>query len=46
MEKYCMKCGALLVETTLNKFWCRNCGKILENQENQEVENNEAKYIG
>jgi len=31
--KFCVKCGAKLLKTNLDAWWCPNCGKLLDNQD-------------
>jgi len=43
--KFCNRCGCELDLTNLGYYYCKNCGKLVENQ-NAESENSEVNYVG
>ena len=45
MTKYCPDCGCPLKETTLDRYWCPNCFKIIE-EEKESDEDTIQSYIG
>ncbi len=45
-EKYCHRCGCKLDYTTMNAWWCPNCGKLVENQEKDDKNEEHLSYVG
>lgn len=47
MVKFCFKCGNELTLTNLNVYFCANCGKLIENnQDEEESDNKNPSYVG
>lgn len=45
--KYCKRCGCKLDKTNWDVYWCNNCGKLVENQEEREEEGSkDISYVG
>lgn len=46
MTKFCIRCGAELILTSWDSYYCRNCGKLPENQDEKESDKKEVDYAG